>query len=368
MNIDTEKAGRRNSYVIRSAASREPQQKGTVLRAPRPVSPIRQNSSIPLQTPISNPRPAKSNPIGSVYMSLSWIAGFREKYSLLLFLIFGGALLGFCLARSLLMDPVRMRELTVPGEFFWFNMPLYKYNYIIHIYLTILGGIFSGLQFLPVIRRKYVLLHRLNGYFVLVTLIVGNVCGGIISRRSFGGELNQQSAYYILALMTVIPLLIGYWNVKKNTRLHRKWMLRAVVYFSTVISARLIMLAAGQIITDIGSYYSLWRCDEILFVLKDLSTLTDRFPQCIASGNILANGSTYVPVHASNNEGDLGAASAVRACQGMSLWIATLLHVVGIELYLRKTEEANYQRHGFALEPRDYDPDKDDLYQLHYSS
>ncbi|EEB87094.1 hypothetical protein MPER_15706 [Moniliophthora perniciosa FA553] len=66
----------------------------------------------------------------------------------------------------------------------------------------------------------------ITGYFVLVTLIVGNVCGAIVSRRSFGGELNQQSAYYILALMTVIPLIIGYWNVKRNTRLHRKWMLR----------------------------------------------------------------------------------------------------------------------------------------------
>ncbi|KAF9261104.1 hypothetical protein L218DRAFT_543957 [Marasmius fiardii PR-910] len=274
------------------------------------------------------------------------------------------------------MDPVRMRQLTVPGEFFWFEMPLYKFNYIIHIYLSIIGGIFSGAQFVPAIRRNYVLLHRLNGYLVLITVFVANVTGGIVARRSFGGELNSQAVYYVTAIMSNFSLLWAISNVKRNTRIHRRWMMRkfadsrfvlhvtyatsgGVVYFSVVISARVIGLAAQAIVTDIGSYYSLWRCDEVLFVLKDIPTLLLSYPQCSNSTSNLTNPTLYVPVHASDNEGKLGHASAVRATQGMVIWIATLIHVAGCEIYLRSTEEANSQRYGYALEHKDFDPDRD---------
>uniref|UniRef100_A0A0W0EXX4 DUF2306 domain-containing protein n=1 Tax=Moniliophthora roreri TaxID=221103 RepID=A0A0W0EXX4_MONRR len=275
--------------------------------------------------------------------------------------VFGGALIGYCLARSLLMDPVKMRALTPPGEFFWFNMRLYRINYILHIYLTILGGIFVGVQFLPMIRRKYILLHRLNGYFVIITLVIGNIGGAIVARRSFGGEINAQSAYYILGIMTIVPLLIGFFFARRNTKLHRKWMLRAVVYFATVISGKLIILAANRIITNIDSFYSLWRCDEILFVLRSVEQLVGQYPQCSTSGDP----SFHVAVHASLNEGELGYASASRVTHGMALWVAALIHVVGVEAYLRYSEKANYERHNFALEPQDFDPVKDELHFRH---
>lgn len=60
----------------------------------------------------------------------------------------------------------------------------------------------------------------------LVMLIPGNICGSIIARRSFGGEINVQSAFYILGIMTVFAGLMGLYYVKRETRKHRKWMLR----------------------------------------------------------------------------------------------------------------------------------------------
>jgi hypothetical protein len=296
------------------------------------------------------------NGLISFYQSLSWLFGFKEKYSLVLFFICGGALLGFCLARAYMMNNRIMLQQTVPGEFRWFQLPMYRINYIIHIYLTIVGGILVGLQFMPAIRRKSVLLHRVNGYTCLILLIVGNISGGIISRRAFGGEINAQSAYYVLAIMLIFSALMGYWYVKKNTRAHRKWMLRSVVYFSAIISARLIMLAARLIVTEIGTYYSLWRCDEVLYVLKDENVLLQMFPQC-TSPTPTDNG-LYVAVHASVHEGPLGTAAAVRVVQGMSLWLATILHMALVETYIRSTESENYSRHGFVLEPRDYDSEK----------
>ncbi|KAJ7262792.1 hypothetical protein B0H12DRAFT_308910 [Mycena haematopus] len=201
-------------------------------------------------------------------------------------------------------------------------------------------------------RRRAVILHRLNGYGVLFCLIVGNICGSIVARRSFGGELNVQSAYYILGLMVVYAGLLGAYNVKKDTRQHRKWMLRMVTYFATVITARVIMLAARQIISTIGTYYSIWRCDEIIALLADPNVTQSSFPQCVANG--VNPASLWVAVHASVHDGPLYAASSVRATNGMALWIATLMHIVGVEYYIHKTESANQVRLGFALEPLDF--------------
>ncbi|KAF9076887.1 hypothetical protein BDP27DRAFT_705667 [Rhodocollybia butyracea] len=277
--------------------------------------------------------------------------GFKEKLSLLLYFVCGGAVLGFSLARAFMMNGKTMHEQTTAGEFRWFSLTMYRVSYIIHIYLSIVTGFIVGLQFIPAIRRKYVFLHRLNGYVCLTLLIVGNACGGIISRRAFGGEINAQSGYYILAIMTIFSAFMGYWYVKRNTRAHRKWMLRSVTYFAAIITARVIMITARTIITEVGSYYSLWRCDEAFFVLKDENLLIQMFPQC-SSSDPTDNG-LYIPVHASIHEGKLGTASAVRVVQGMSLWVATLLHMALVETYIRSTESSNYHRHGFVLEPRE---------------
>ncbi|KAJ7772225.1 hypothetical protein B0H16DRAFT_1305264 [Mycena metata] len=213
-------------------------------------------SDVEIRSRAENQRPRRL-PRASIYHSISWILGFKEKYSLLNFFVCGGALLGFCLARSISMNPARTASLLPPGEWFWFGTQLkYKVNLFIHIYLATLGGIGALFQFLPAIRRRKMILHRLNGYGVLSCLIVGNICGAIVARRSFGGELNVQSAYYILGLMIVVSGSTGLFYVKKDTRRHRKWMLRMVVYFASAISGRLIMFAAASIITRIGTYYS----------------------------------------------------------------------------------------------------------------
>ncbi|KAJ7075997.1 hypothetical protein B0H15DRAFT_791108 [Mycena belliarum] len=191
-----------------------------------------------------------------------------------------------------------------------------------------------------------------SGYGVLFCLIAGNICGAIVGRRSFGGELNVQSAYYILGIMVVFAGLMGVYNVKKDTRRHRKWMLRMVVYFATVISTRLIMLAAVRIVSNIGTYFSIWRCDEVLNILTDPQARRSAFPQCVADG--VTPSAVWVAVHASVHDGPLHLAAAVRAVQGMALWIATLIHIVAVEFYIHKTEASNQIRLGFVLEPLDY--------------
>ncbi|KAG7441523.1 uncharacterized protein BT62DRAFT_908001 [Guyanagaster necrorhizus] len=191
----------------------------------------------------------------SVYLTTSSIVGFKERFSLLFFIIFGGALAGYCLHGARTMNFALMKKYSA-SEWFWFGKEPFKANYALHIYTAVIGGIFSLFQFLPAIRRHAILVHRLNGYFVLILLVPSNVCGAIIGYRAFGGEVNSQSVYYTLGILSAGCLIMGLSNVKKNTREHRKWMLRGVVIFSVVITTRLMALAAEQIVTDIGNYYT----------------------------------------------------------------------------------------------------------------
>ncbi|KAJ7738143.1 hypothetical protein B0H16DRAFT_1424996 [Mycena metata] len=297
---------------------------------------------------------------GSIYRSISWILGFREKYSLLNCFIWGGALLGFCLARSIAMNPSRTASLMPAGEWFWLGGTMYKPNLFIHIYLATFGGLGAVLQFIPAIRRRKVIFHRLNGYGVLTCLSVGNISGAIVAQRAFGGEVNVQAGYLVMALMVISAGTMGLVYVKRDTRCHRKWMLRMVVYFGSAITGRLITLAAACIVTIIGTYYTVWRCDQVLTLLSDPQI---SFPQCVTSGVNPAH--IWVAVQASTRDGPLYRASAMRAVHGMGIWIALLLHVIGVEIYIHKTEAANHVRLNYALEPLDFSADStSDIHEL----
>jgi hypothetical protein len=283
------------------------------------------------------------------YGAVSWTFGFREKYSFAFLLFFGGALVGFCLANTTMMVPANVSGKSVPGEWFWYRQPLYKPPVFIHIYLSIISGFFSVLQFIPGIRRRAVIWHRINGYLVLALLVPSTICGAIMARRSYGGELNVQSAWYFLSLMIIFSALLGIMNVK-HTRKHRKWMLRTVTYTAVPIIARLAVMAANRIVSNMGTYYAIWRCDQILFVLKSNETLTQKFPQCVGDADL---STLYTAVRAGLQDGPLGRASASRVTRGMVLWVSILIHVVGVEFYIRKTENANQFRRGFVLERND---------------
>jgi len=241
----------------------------------------------------------------------------------------------------MMMSPANVRDKTVPGEWFWYQQSLYKPCIFIHIYLSIFSGIFAVFQFIPAIRRRAMILHRINGYLVLILLIPSTVGGAVVARRAFGGELNVQSGFYTVTLLIILCASFGITNVK-HTRKHRKWMLRTVSYAATPITARLTVIAARKIISDIGTYYAVWRCDEISSVLGSREITNQLYPQCAEA--------THTLIRATVKGGDLGFASSVRVTYGMGLWLAIVIHTIGVELYIRQTEHANQFRRGFVLE------------------
>jgi len=272
----------------------------------------------------------------SVYHGISGMLGFGERFSLLFFFVFGGALFSFCFARVLMMIPAHVKTVTVPGEWYWYRQKLFKPCIFIHIYLTIIAGIFAIFQFIPMIRRRKIILHRINGYFVLSNLIPGTIAGSIVARRAYGGELNSQSAFYTVGSMIVFAAYMGLSNVRR-TRKHRKWMLRTVAYTSSAITARILAIIIRTIISVSGSYYAVWTCDEISFLLNSTSGTASLFPACEPNAGTDPR-QVHVAVHASIHEDRINFGSTMRVSFGMALWTAILIHTICVEIYIRGTE------------------------------
>lgn len=180
--------------------------------------------------------------------------GFSKTYNFLLFFIFGGALLGFCLARASYLNIHTFLQNAAPGETYWYRQKLYKIGVQLHLISIIPAGLLAILQFLPVIRHKLLTLHRLNGYIVIVLLLLGSIGALMIARHAFGGTLSTQSGIGTLALASTFSAVKAYIHIK-NLQIahHRAWMLRCWFYAGSIITLRIIMIISVVIISKIGS-------------------------------------------------------------------------------------------------------------------
>jgi hypothetical protein len=77
----------------------------------------------------------------------------------------------------------------------------------------------------------------------------------------------------------------------------------------------------------------MWRCDEVSFVLGNATALQKSYPQCAQAGSNITH--VHIAIHASLKEGKLGSGSCVRAIWGMCMWVAIVLHILGVETYVR---------------------------------
>lgn len=229
-------------------------------------------------------------------------------------------------------------KLTTPGEGYWYERSPGKANIIIHIFTSLPASFFSVFCFLPITYNRWPRFHSILGYIVSALLLVSLVCGAIVGRRAQGGDLNVQSGVYMLASGAAYAVVMGCLEARRGALdAHREWMLRAWFYNGAFVTTRVTALLSAQVITAINSYYAIWQCAEIGYVLKTPQALAQAFPQC-GTPDALANpNAIHTAVHASWKEGPLGRASASRASFGMALWVAMILHCLGIEFYLRAT-------------------------------
>ena len=166
---------------------------------------------------------------------------------------------------------------------------------MLHLACMLPVGLLMIPQFVPRIRQKFLLFHRVNGYTIILLTLIGDVSALIIARRGLGGDIAAQTATGLLAIMSMTGLSLAWWNIKKlQIDQHRAWMLRSMFWIASIVTTRLIMPLSGLVMTAMGTYYVAWPCDELEYVLG-ASRMHKDFPQCI-----LPNGTTdgYVAVKA----------------------------------------------------------------------
>lgn len=259
--------------------------------------------------------------------------GFKKGYNAILSFITLGYLAGFCLSQ--------VRSFNVWGYWAYDNGPgetwayttkgmLYKVTLTMHIVTVLPAGLLVVLQFIPVIRYKALLFHRLNGYLVIFLVLIYSVTGMIISHVSFGGDFATQAFAGVFGVAVILSTALAYINIKRlQIEQHRAWMMRAWVYSSCIITLRIVQICAARIVGSVPGQYRALPCEQINSVG---GRAAENFPACAAD--------QYAWVAVKMDMGGPGVAQIMAALQGTfggAGLVAFILHAIGIELYLRFT-------------------------------
>lgn len=253
------------------------------------------------------------------------------RYNFTLWFIFAGALFGFALARLQYLDiNGKYKDGAAPGEWYYVQRPFFKAGMLLHLSAVLPAGLLVPWQFVPAIRYKALLFHRINGYLLILLLLLGNVGALMIVRYSFGGTLATQSFAGFLTIITVVSAFMAYYNIKRlQIDQHRAWMIRTWIYMGVIITIRIIMIIAAIVISRFPGYFFAMPCGQIESAGGDASI----YPACVAdmSAHVAVEANFAAP------EGVQNVSASFFVTFGMAGWIGIALHVIGAEIYLRLT-------------------------------
>lgn len=247
-------------------------------------------------------------------------------------------MLGFCFARLSYLNVAGSASSSfangaAPGTWYHFHTGIYRIGITLHLGTVLPAGILMVFQFVPVIRHKFITFHRINGYIIILLTTLSNVGALMIARRAFGGSLETQTGIGFLAIIITVSIAIAYYNIKKlQIEQHRAWMLRAMFYMGTIITMRLVMVISAMIITTIGSYNQIQTCGEVMFNANDSAKVLARYPECDG-----AAADKMIIVHAKFGDQAETIGAALGMSFGVGVWMAIILHLVGVEIYLALT-------------------------------
>lgn len=212
---------------------------------------------------------------------------------------------------------------AAPGEWYWYRAGIYRVAIMMHLATVLPGGILLVCQFVPLIRKKAILFHRINGYIVIVLMLLGCISGLMLCRRSFGGHISTQAAVGMLAIIVIGSFGMAIYNVKRlQIDQHRAWMLRAAFYCGTIITVRLISILGALIISVTGKYYGTMSCDE-LSTLIGHGSFESSYPQCFTPNGTTA-GQVAVLASFSENAATVGMSLQLNFGMAVSYYVCSL--------------------------------------------
>ncbi|KZL72048.1 hypothetical protein CI238_00838 [Colletotrichum incanum] len=277
--------------------------------------------------------------------------GFKQTYNFVLFLNFAGALMGFTLARlmylnfdDILCGPgFSTTKRALPGECYYYRtLTLDRIGIMMHLGCILPASFLACWQFIPVIRHKMILFHRINGYVVLVLATPGTVGALLIARHAVGGGLEVQASVGFLCIVFLASLFTAFVYIKRlQIDQHRAWMLRAWFYAGAIVTIRPIMMIAALIVSRQGGYYVTIPCAVIEFMMGQANAAnatSSLFEDCIpyASGEN-PNQQAVVEANFFDKSTPAGPTASLHVSFGMAGWLAGAIHAIGVEVYLRLT-------------------------------
>ena len=118
-----------------------------------------------------------------------------------------GAMMGFTLARLQYLSVGGIyKDGALPGEWYWFKGGHFRVGITMHLACILPAGFLMVWQFVPIIRYKAILFHRINGYIVISLTLVSNASVFMIVRRSVTGDIHTQTALALLAILSTIGI------------------------------------------------------------------------------------------------------------------------------------------------------------------
>lgn len=180
--------------------------------------------------------------------------GSQKGYNFSLWCIFAVGALAFTLSRAEYLDyygvfckknHLSRGHHAAPGECYYFlNGGREQIGMMIHIYSIIPCCILQFFQFVPIVRQRFVLFHRINGHAVIILLSIAIVGVLMALPGSFGGDPTWQAAVMIHTAMMVTGLFLAMTNIKRlQIEQHRAWMLRTWIWVSCRHASENILLA-----------------------------------------------------------------------------------------------------------------------------
>ncbi|KAI0892425.1 hypothetical protein F4806DRAFT_239463 [Annulohypoxylon nitens] len=273
--------------------------------------------------------------------------GFSKGSNFLFWFVLGGIFSGFSVSRLKYLDFYGSfcgssipggRDLAVPGEcFYYLTQKYYGIGLFVHLATILPASLLACIQFIPVLRRKAMKLHRIIGWIAVALSVPGAITAVMIAPRSQGGGIDTQSMVALLGVMFLYTLARGCISAKQHKIAeHRAWMLRAWVYGGSIVTMRVLMGISVIIISLIGGFYYVEPCDKIQFILRSKNATLSAYPDCAPffSGEDL-NRHIAVPATVFNRNDQVQVAAALNFVFGTSGWMAIFLNTLGVELYLR---------------------------------
>ncbi|WAO95538.1 Hypothetical protein NCS54_01316600 [Fusarium falciforme] len=268
--------------------------------------------------------------------------GFSKGYNFVLFFVFAGALMGFSLARLQYLDYdgtfCGKDGQAGIGECYFSGRGAPRIGLLMHLATILPAGLLVCFQFVPAIRHKGILFHRINGYIILVLSLISTVGALMAARHAFGGGLEAQLGAGFVGIAFITCLFLAWINIKRlQLEQHRAWMLRGWFYASSIITLRIIMIIMASIIGSSNDYFQPRMCTQIDYVLGESDTRAS-YPDCDSfyTGKDLDK-RVLVKANMGDEGSDMEVGASLGLAFGPALWLAFVIHAIGIEIYLRLT-------------------------------